>query len=668
MQPRLTPDNRPVPCIIDGDLSEFLFQQSLQGILNQTVIWLERAAEGTLIDPTQGWEPTRRDDLDGYIVADGTEIRKLADRRIVGRKSSFRFQGYTYVQVVDTRKQYGWIHNEEIYLTQKPIPNALGARIAPDGGLLFGKGVALIVWPKTSLFDRPTICGIYMPETVATLGDLKSRAELFGCGSQLEDAFRLLAPWTKVLKKHESFSLVIFLCARRPFNLIGTNSPIELCLYVVELHSRCQFPDDEQIPVRSVGHRQSITRSLLARMSGTGENQVVQSWVLFGAGSLGSKIGLHMARAGQAPSLVVDRHAISPHNMARHALIPPIDKELCGAKSDLLRDVMQGFSQNSLSISDDIKVLVRNKKSARKVWPKHSWAVVNTTASLSVREALSGASTSALPTRVIEAELFSQGQIGLIATEGPDRNPNIGDLQAEFYMLSQVDEGLRTKVFGSSDNQLRRAVIGEGCGSLTMLMSDSRLSIFAAGMSEYLLKRQCDGLPTDGGELTIGILEPNGLGVRWDQYDIPKLSTVSTASGNVWQIRIHERAFKKIQDEVACWPQVETGGVLVGRLSEANRTFNVVDVAAAPEDSVRSPGEFVLGTRGLVSALKEYTESTDGALYCLGTWHSHLVSCGPSSMDKETARAIAIARLAPSILLIHEPSGLRALLADGADS
>lgn len=668
MQHWLTSDNRPVPCIVDGCLSEFFFQQGLPGVLNQTVVWLERAAEGTLIDSTQGWEPTRRDNLSGHIIADGSVLRKFAGRRIVGRKSGFRFHRYTYIKVMGAQQQYGWVDDGEICLTRPPVPSMLETKVVSEGDLLFGKSLALIVWPTTTVFGRSTICDAYMPETVETLGELKSRAKLLGCESQLENAFCLLATWIKALRQRESFSFAVFLCVRRPFSVIGTNSPIELCPYVVELDSNCRFPDDEEIPVRPVGHREGITRSLLARMSGIEGNQAVRSWTLLGAGSLGSKIGLHLARAGQAPSLVIDQNSISPHNMARHALIPPVETELYGAKSTLLRDAIRGLSQNPSSIASDIKALARNKNLARKMWPKHSWAVVNTTASLSVREALSGASTSALPVRVIEAELFSQGRVGLIAAEGPHRNPNIGDLHAEFYTLSQFDESLRAKIFGLPSDQMQRAVIGEGCGFQTMLMSDGRLSIFAAGMSEYLLKRQSDGLPADSGELMIGILEPNELGVRWDRYDIPELLTVFTENEGEWQVRIHKRALKKIQNDVAHWPQVETGGVLVGRLSEANRTFNVVDAIVAPEDSTRSPEEFVLGTKGLSAALERYTKLTDGTLYCLGTWHSHLVSCGPSTLDKKTAHAISVARLAPSILLIHEPNGFRALLADSADS
>jgi hypothetical protein len=85
-----------------------------------------------------------------------------------------------------------------------------------------------------------------------------------------------------------------------------------------------------------------------------------------------------------------------------------------------------------------------------------------------------------------------------------------------------------------------------------------------------------------------------------------------------------------------------------------------------PEDSARSAHEFVLGTSGARKSIADYAESAGYSLFCLGTWHSHLAVSGPSSTDRTTAAAVAVARLAPSILLIHTPAGFKALLADAA--
>ena len=73
---------------------------------------------------------------------------------------------------------------------------------------------------------------------------------------------------------------------------------------------------------------------------------------------------------------------------------------------------------------------------------------------------------------------------------------------------------------------------------------------------------------------------------------------------------------------------------------------------------------YILGKECIRKKIDDYSEETNWALYCLGTWHSHLTPSGPSGLDRQTARAVGLARLAPSVLLIHTLGGFRALLAD----
>ena len=147
-------------------------------------------------------------------------------------------------------------------------------------------------------------------------------------------------------------------------------------------------------------------------------------------------------------------------------------------------------------VTDAVSLLM-SKGHARQAWPKNSWGVVNTTASLVVREAL--AASNFLETRVIETSLFARGRVGLVTVEGPDRNPSTTDLMAECYALLREDKTLATVMFDKEN--MSRQQTGQGCGSLTMTMSDGRLSLFAAGMAEYLLARQRDGLPSETGEV-----------------------------------------------------------------------------------------------------------------------------------------------------------------------
>src|SRR5271165_4433168 len=125
-------------------------------------------------------------------------------------------------------------------------------------------------------------------------------------------------------------------------------------------------------------------------------------------------------------------------------------------------------------------------------------------------------------------------------------------------------------------------------------------------------------------------------------------------------------SFCTARNRQAQWPGVETGGILVGRISEAAQTVYVSDILPAPEDSSRSTSEFVLGTRGVRAKLDDFCTSCGYNLYCVGTWHNHLGPMGPSQTDHATATSIALARLTPSVLLVSTPGGYRALLATDA--
>ena len=232
------------------------------------------------------------------------------------------------------------------------------------------------------------------------------------------------------------------------------------------------------MPVRPAAHLDPVSRPLLAQMSGgdsTANSRRVR-WTLIGAGSLGSKVALHMARAGHGPDVVVDNAVMSPHNAARHALMPGT-----GAKARLLCEALRELDQSARSIVADAGTSSIFRPQNRGIWSNDSWATVNTTASLSVHEVLSAA--RAMKTRAIEVSLFGCGRVGLITVEGHNRNPNAGDLMAEFYATLREAPTLASEVFVRDDAMMRQTV-GQGCGTVTMPMSDGRVSLFAAGVAE----------------------------------------------------------------------------------------------------------------------------------------------------------------------------------------
>lgn len=124
----------------------------------------------------------------------------------------------------------------------------------------------------------------------------------------------------------------------------------------------------------------------------------------------------------------------------------------------------------------------------------------------------------------------------------------------------------------------------------------------------------------------------------------------------------------EIRADVARWPAVETGGLMIGTCSARLRTVTVVDLMPAPPDSVRSASRFVLGTEGLAAAIKARHAESGSTLFDVGTWHSHLADQGPSDLDRKTAAELAAERPPPSALLILTPGRFYALMHPRASS
>jgi hypothetical protein len=149
--------------------------------------------------------------------------------------------------------------------------------------------------------------------------------------------------------------------------------------------------------------------------------------------------------------------------------------------------------------------------------------------------------------------------------------------------------------------------------------------MFAAAMSERLLKLQQQGLRADSGQLLLEELKDDGISVHWTDKPIPARIILRLGQGGV---RISPAVHAEISAEIARKPGSETGGILFGRYCDISETFHVVGTLPAPPDSKFSAEEFVLGTEGLRSALRTYRWFGRGALYPLGTWHNHLIPSG----------------------------------------
>jgi integrative and conjugative element protein (TIGR02256 family) len=655
-----------VPCVYDGPLDDLLHQEGdgLSEILNQLSEWLAKAAINDLIDPRQGWEPIRRDDTFGWVVYDLTGFRAL----VRDKEGTSAYQ-CRFLEWKERKEQLYFVgginHRRQRDVTPWLIKNSFFT----DKSLLMPSYVSLMIFAWS---DSGVIVDQYLPEGIYSLHQLYERAKEYGCYEPLRNVFVSLC-WAikEASLDMPIFPIFIILCARRPCDLIGDDSSLELIPYVVECHVEdAQLPFSESAirirkdsPVFPLGHRHALTSNLLRRMSGGTDTMKDGHIVHIGCGSVGSKIAMHLARSGYGPFKLIDKAAFSPHNVARHALIPVSD--IPGQpKASFLAEQIKMLRTEAEPYNDDIATLCQRSDIKTLVFPHNTRLVIESTGSIAVRELLVALSPKKLAGRLLHAALYESGRIGIMAFEGRGRNPNVCDLVIRYWDERVDNHDIRSKLQIFSD-EMSRQEVGLGCGSHTMVMADTRVSLYAAGIAERA-RHVLEGGANQNGELWIGTLEANELQVSWRLVELGQTKVLSVKAKNKWEIRILEQALDQISKEAERYEEIETGGVLIGRISLTRRCFTVARVIEAPPDSKRSQSSFVLGTQGLKKKVKEIHDKSSGFLNYVGTWHSHPKGGEPSILDKDSLERMKRLRFgAPAIGLIWMPSGFKAIIDEG---
>ena len=654
----------PRPCLVDGSQDEFYLQFGLveAGIFNlvdQLGIWLRKAAISDLIDERQGWEPILRHDCQHVIEFDAGKARALVKRDGGWQawKAEYTRRGDDTARV-DAGIELLWVSSSG---ERTPLRNKVGdecfAPLGKHDNVRAGNTVVGLLWPDKLPSGKPFVSAAYLPEDVTNLGELRTRACELGCGRSFDAFIGSLERRFDGIVRGDPVPIGIVLCARRPIHLIGSASHIELLPYALEVRASkarsSLFPLGDAEPVSPVLHYQSLSADLLREVSAAPARPAV---AMLGCGSVGSKMALHAVRSGQKIAALSDQSWLRPHNLGRHALLAG---HIPGYKAEALADEIEKFGERPSVYKEDLTSALAGDDLAR-VIPKRTEAAINTTASLAVREALVAAQ-GRTRARFLEAGLFGRGRGAYLLADGAGHNPSHSDLMAELYAINDDDE-MRDLMFDPNWG-LTEVQVGQGCGSLTMPMTDARVSAMAARLSEEV--GDVLDLQTKNGIALLGKTSADGRTSGWRRWEIPAFTVVPIEGTDRWELRLSQRVMARIKANIASWRRVETGGLMIGVSSARLKTVTVVDALNAPPDSQRTATLFVLGTEGLQDAVMRRHEESGESLYDVGTWHSHLADEGPSSVDWATATDLASARPPPSVLLIVTPKGLYALSAAG---
>lgn len=637
-QPVATADGRPVPCIVFGDPSEFVAIRGVGGFVDQLVLWLQQAAAGTLsAGPT--WEPMRRTNVVDSLACEAALIRQQL--RV---DHGYAFMECEYRRDVDT-DEFTTRFTGKV-LGKVGVDDRLQELLTARSTVGAERGLAVAIWADSLVAGEEVKDDEFRPDDVVDVVTFEAQLA----------RFRMEVPWRKAVahlvrdgeKQNVSgcAPFPVILLARRPKPLSDLGGSTELIGYLVQL----RFPTGEMAldQVRPLACYEDVHPSVLRSLSGCDKDP--QNWALLGAGSLGSKIALHRARSGANPVVIADKRWLRPHNAARHALYPSVRGWL-DHKANELVTALGGFGEEPQPVQGDhVRLATILDEDAE---PHAKW-LVNTTGSTVAREWLTRPD-SLRKSRVMEAGLFDGGDLGFVAVEGADRQPDCGELWSTLCKLALDRPEIGQGIFGDA-GQPEIVAIGQGCDSATMIMSDAHLSAMAAPMAEILAGEDSDEAAK------LHLLVRQGMGMAHEVHPVATWARLPLEGLEGWTLSLAPDALLEIEAEIRRWPHVETGGVLVGWHSPIAKRLFVVDVLPAPSDSKRAPDEFVLGTQDeLIGALEHLAEKSAGAIYCLGTWHSHLGRSAPSDKDRASAAAIGDHEAWPMALLIRGVDGLRAV-------
>jgi integrative and conjugative element protein (TIGR02256 family) len=589
------------PCIFEGSPTELLQQAEwMNGILNQLVDWLEKAASNSLLNYEQGWEPIRIDNPAGWICYDQYGILDFLKNSLSDYKE-VQYQKINRLLWVDF---------------------ALGREKT--------KKAILCVTKTQAIIDK------YTPSKITTLSELYSYAKTIGI-TNIQDSIEKCD-----LDNPNHDLLFCLLAVKRPCNLINSDSNTELLNFVIRKTKQRKkkrrnlkrvLPDCK---VDMLHHIDLVSPKLLKRISGSKQEiaKKQKAIAVVGCGSLGSKIALHLARNGNQPFHCIDNDIFLPHNNARHALSFTYQQN----KAELL-----ALSIRSISGQDP-----NTAKDALSADYSNCRIIIDSTASHVVRSFLMR--DIELP-HIISMGLYNRGKFGILLIENKERSVRLSDLWAHLYLLAMEHTELHGMLFSSQQGHI---LIGQSCSSNTLIMSDAVISLYAASFSLRIQNLIENGFPKVG-EILFEKQGKYGT-LLVEQFNIPNSIIVRPLRPKIWQTRLSAEVEKKMREQNENKRPNETGGILLGSVFLNAKTIVITDMLNVPSDSIETPSKFILGTEGLENHIKNIERKTNGKVTYLGTWHSHPSGGSASETDKQTSEKLLFVRdYEPTVCLIWTP-------------
>ena len=410
-------------------------------------------------------------------------------------------------------------------------------------------------------------------------------------------------------------SFIVIIALRRSKNLIGVNTPYQLINFLVH-RRKTESGEMHYDQYSQVSLCRQLNLFTLEKAKSISDCPSIPDYLISiaGCGALGSKVAMHLVRAGIDNIQFVDTDYVSRHNLARHVLFG----DSSGNKARELKDKATSIfptGRYTFSAEDIINLVkkVDNENLGNRV-------ILDFTASRKTANQL--VSTRIRP-RVISGAIYDSGRFALLLAESSDGNVRIDDLLLYLWSKYKTKEEvsdylIRDKELAGEPGNIIN--VGLGCNSETFVLADDVISLYGASMSLIVKDILANNSRMDSGAIYYMAAKDGNLSV--ERLGGPVVYSVSSQDGN-WDIRIFGNVIETLKSETDKQSPKETGGYLIGRINAKTRTIHVVDTIAAPKDSVHSETHFILGKQGIPNKLSSIDYESGSTFGYIGEWHSH---------------------------------------------
>lgn len=612
-------------CLHRGSIDDWFAEHSIRDYVERVRSWYRDAAAGRLMREDDAFDPTRIATSDRTMIFSARAMNAAV--LLSWAQSKAAGHGFAFVSAGgDAVAHTGWAANVALSVRSfiLPEPDAKMLEIARDLNALTlerddcpRSTIGIYAW------TRPQPVATYFGNLPASYAELVAFADRLGI--PLEAAIDdLIAADAQLLQ-----GIPVALGILRPRPVHGTASPLEWLCFAI-LSEDAPRPEDTVI---SLSHREPLTPAFARTLSAAKPCAGLERPLVIGCGAVGSKLALHLARAGFVSQRLVDHASLTPHHVVRHGLLgDSLGQPKARGLSEAIARMYPGRddldTEHIVSMSSDV-LADAAKLEDRSI-------LIDTTASAAMHGELVRA---ALPPglRVCRAEIADEGRLGVLAYEGPDRNPRLDDLQAHLFGLARSDARVASWLQGAAKDRpdLEDIQLGLGCSSATLRISDDIVSAHAAAFSRTLRRLAAQ----DQGHLLLACEREDSA--SRELIAVPPV-VVLPASGRVdWSVRLSAGALASMRQLLAAHGRKETGGLLIGYVNAKREIVYITHALDPSRDSLGTEDFFVRGSQGYPQAVKEIESKTGGLLGYVGDWHTHPDGpARPSALDHKALAAI----------------------------